>query len=42
LTDEGVERCVGFYLSGTIKEITAKEGSYVREDYLLGVMDEEK
>ncbi|MDR1917304.1 MAG: hypothetical protein LBQ58_12115 [Synergistaceae bacterium] len=41
MTEEGDERCVGFYLSGTIKEITVTEGSYVREDSLLGVMDEE-
>jgi pyruvate/2-oxoglutarate dehydrogenase complex dihydrolipoamide acyltransferase (E2) component len=42
LTDEGFERSVGFYLSGTITEITVAEGDYVREDYLLGVMDEER
>jgi pyruvate/2-oxoglutarate dehydrogenase complex dihydrolipoamide acyltransferase (E2) component len=42
LTDEGTERSVGFYLSGVVKEITVKEGGYVREDYLLGVMEEEK
>jgi pyruvate/2-oxoglutarate dehydrogenase complex dihydrolipoamide acyltransferase (E2) component len=42
LTEEGIERGVGFYLSGTINEITVSEGGYVREDSLLGVMDEQK
>jgi pyruvate/2-oxoglutarate dehydrogenase complex dihydrolipoamide acyltransferase (E2) component len=42
LTEEEIERCVGFYLGGTIKEITVSEGSYVREDSLLGVMEEEE
>jgi pyruvate/2-oxoglutarate dehydrogenase complex dihydrolipoamide acyltransferase (E2) component len=41
LTEEGVERGVSFYLNGTINEIIVKEGGYVREDSLLGVMDEE-
>jgi multidrug efflux pump subunit AcrA (membrane-fusion protein) len=40
LTEEGNERAVSFYLGGTIKEINVTEGSYVREDSLLGVMDE--
>jgi pyruvate/2-oxoglutarate dehydrogenase complex dihydrolipoamide acyltransferase (E2) component len=40
LLDDGTERPVGFYLSGKITEITATVGSYVREDYLLGVMDD--
>ncbi|MDR1472655.1 MAG: hypothetical protein LBS75_09035 [Synergistaceae bacterium] len=42
MTEEGNERSVGFYLGGTIKEITVSDGSYVREDSLLGVMDEDK
>jgi pyruvate/2-oxoglutarate dehydrogenase complex dihydrolipoamide acyltransferase (E2) component len=42
MTEEGIERGVGFYLSGTISEITVSEGAYVREDSLLGVMNEDK
>jgi len=42
LTEEGTERTVGFYLSGKITEINASEGSYVREDSLLGVIDDMK
>jgi pyruvate/2-oxoglutarate dehydrogenase complex dihydrolipoamide acyltransferase (E2) component len=42
LTEEGIERSVSFYLNGTINEIVVKEGGYVREDSLLGVMNEEE
>ncbi|MDR0648658.1 MAG: hypothetical protein LBF92_04930 [Synergistaceae bacterium] len=42
LTEEGIERGVSFYLNGTINEIVAKVGGYVREDSLLGVMDDDK
>ena len=40
LTEDGIERNVSFYLSGTITEINVSEGHYVREDSLLGVIDE--
>jgi hypothetical protein len=40
LTEDGIERGVGFYLNGTITEITVSENSYVREDSLLGVVVE--
>jgi pyruvate/2-oxoglutarate dehydrogenase complex dihydrolipoamide acyltransferase (E2) component len=42
MLDDGTERGVGFYLSGTISEINVSEGSYVREDSLLGVMEDGK
>ncbi|MDR3076640.1 MAG: hypothetical protein LBU26_05015 [Synergistaceae bacterium] len=38
--DDGTERNVGFYLGGKITEINVSVGSYVREDYLLGVMED--
>ncbi|MDR3165681.1 MAG: hypothetical protein LBU13_08890 [Synergistaceae bacterium] len=38
--EDGTERCVGFYLSGKITEIVVSVGAYVREDSLLGVMDD--
>ena len=42
LLDDGTERNVGFYLGGKITEINVSVGSYVREDYLLGVIDDGK
>jgi pyruvate/2-oxoglutarate dehydrogenase complex dihydrolipoamide acyltransferase (E2) component len=39
LVDDGTERKVGFYLSGKITEINVSVGSIVREDSLLGVID---
>ncbi|GHV29473.1 hypothetical protein FACS1894167_08830 [Synergistales bacterium] len=37
--DDGTERKVGFYLSGKVTEINVSVGSIVREDSLLGVID---
>ncbi|GHV52876.1 hypothetical protein FACS1894216_09820 [Synergistales bacterium] len=37
--DDGTERKVGFYLGGKVTEINVSVGSIVREDSLLGVID---
>jgi pyruvate/2-oxoglutarate dehydrogenase complex dihydrolipoamide acyltransferase (E2) component len=40
--EDGTERHVPFYLSGTIKEINIRVGDYAREDALLGIIDDGK
>lgn len=42
LLDDGTERNVAFYISGKITEINVSKGSCVREDSLLGVIDDGK
>ncbi|MDR1579604.1 MAG: hypothetical protein LBS35_04555 [Synergistaceae bacterium] len=39
--EDGTFRPVCFYLSGKITEIIVSAGAYVREDSLLGVMNDE-
>ncbi len=42
LLDDGTERNVAFYVGGRITEINVTTGSIVREDSLLGVMEDGK